>query len=197
MFCYSSGDEMFLLKKPSSDEVDRFIASQRDQPFSYPDVGATLVSAPSCYAVDHNRVAVGRGQEAFKRAVEAVRCWKMFALDWIDLCPPNAPIERGTTVAVVARHLGFFSLNACRIVSVLDEARRFGFTYGTLPEHAERGEERFTVECDIENDTVWYDILAFSRPNHFLAKAGYPITRRLQRKFAEDSKRAMIEAVRY
>ena len=48
----------------------------------------------------------------------------------------------GTTVAVVVRHYGFWSLNACRIVYVLDdtapdgtEVRRVGFAYGTLPEH--------------------------------------------------------------
>jgi uncharacterized protein (UPF0548 family) len=55
----------------------------------------------------------------------------------------DAPIEVGTTVAVLARHHGFRSLNACRIVYLIDEddgdVRRCGFAYGTLPEHAERG----------------------------------------------------------
>ena len=71
-----------------------------------------------------------------------------------------------------ARHFGFWSLNACRIVYTIDEEGpvvRFGFAYGTLPDHAEQGEERFSVEWHHEDGTVWYDILAFSRPNHPLA----------------------------
>ena len=72
---------------------------------------------------------------------------------------------------------------------------RFGFAYGTLPGHAERGEERFLVEWSHEDDSVFYDVLAFSRPNHLLAWLGYPFARILQRRFARDSKEAMKEAV--
>ncbi len=52
---------------------------------------------------------------------------------------------------------------------------RFGFAYGTLPGHVESGEERFLVEWDRGDDAVWYDILAFSRPNHVLTRLGYPV----------------------
>lgn len=47
---------------------------------------------------------------------------------------------------------------------------RFGFAYGTLPGHVESGEERFQIEWHRSDDSVWYDILAFSRPNHPLAR---------------------------
>jgi len=73
---------------------------------------------------------------------------------------------------------------------------RFGFAYGTLAEHAESGEERFTVEWNRDDDSVWYDILAFSRPRQMLARVGYPVSRSLQRKFAKDSKLAMLQSVR-
>ena len=85
-------------------------------------------------------------------------------------------------------------MSACRIVYVLVEPRRFGFAYGTLPAHVERGEERFLVEW-CADDSVWYDILAFSRPNHWLVRLGYPITRLLQKRFARDSMRVMQAAV--
>ena len=55
-------------------------------------------------------------------------------------------------------------MNACRIVYVIDEqgsSERYGFAYGTLPDHMERGEERFTVEFDTDDQTVWYDLYAF------------------------------------
>jgi uncharacterized protein (UPF0548 family) len=72
---------------------------------------------------------------------------------------------------------------------------RFGFAYGTLPDHAERGEERFTVEWHHHDDTVWYDILAFSRPNQFLSGLAYPLVRQLQKRFARDSRAVMHRAV--
>ena len=73
--------------------------------------------------------------------------------------------------------------------------RRTGFAYGTLPAHAEIGEERFAVEWQLADDSVWYDLYAFSRPGHLLARLGYPIARRLQRRFARESKQAMLDAV--
>jgi uncharacterized protein (UPF0548 family) len=97
------------------------------------------------------------------------------------------------------RHFGFYSLNACRIVYVVDEKgplTRFGFAYGTLAEHAESGEERFMVEWNRDQDRVWYDILAFSRPKKILARLGYPLSRLLQRQFARASKAAMLQAAR-
>jgi uncharacterized protein (UPF0548 family) len=48
----------------------------------------------------------------------------------------------------------------------------------------------------IADDTVWYDIFAFSRPRQMLDKLGYPLSRLLQRRFAEGSKAAMFQAVR-
>ena len=65
-----------------------------------------------------------------------------------------------------------------------------------LPGHVESGEERFQVEWNRSDDTVWYDILAFSRPNHVLTRLGYPIVRRIQKKFARDSATAMQLAVK-
>ena len=99
---------------------------------------------------------------------------------------------------MIARLFGHWWLNACRIVYVVDEegpVTRFGFAYGTLPQHAESGEERFTVEWREADGAVWYDILAFSRPRQLLARAGYPFARRLQKRFARDSAAAMQRAV--
>ena len=104
----------------------------------------------------------------------------MFSMPWVSLHWPSAPILVGTNVAVSVLHFGCYSLNACRIVYVVDEdniVKRFGFACGTLAEHAESGEERFTVEWNRADDSVWYDILAFSRPRQMLARLGYPLSR--------------------
>ncbi len=191
---------MFLFRKPSEDYVRRFISSQRDRPFSYGEVGASREGAPpKGYMVDRYRAKLGEGPKAYERAVEALRAWRQFDLGWVRLFPPDAPIEAGTTVGVLARHYGFWSLNTARIVYLVEESgevERFGFGYGTLPGHGERGEERFSVEWRREDGSVYYDVLAFSRPKHPLAWVGYPFVRLLQRRFARDSKREMVLATK-
>lgn len=188
---------MLLLHKPSELQIRAFITAQQHSTFSYAPLEITRDSASDGYTMDHNRVQLGSGAQCFDAAVNAVRQWKMFDLGWVQLCFDNTPIEQGSTVAVVVRHLGFWSMNACRIVYVIEEHRaqqRYGFAYGTLAEHAEQGEERFLVEWDHQDDSVWYDLLAFSKPGP-MAKLGYPYARRLQKKFAQDSKKAMQRAV--
>ena len=190
----------FQLTRPTAAQVAAFVAAQHGATFSYPEVGATRSgAAPAGYNVDHNRVRLGTGAETFRRASAALQSWRMSSLGWTSIQPANAPVAPGATVAAVIRHFGFWSLNACRIVYLLDEEvdgiRRTGFAYGTLPAHAEIGEERFTVERRLDDDSVWYDLYAFSRPGHFLARLGYPLARRLQRRFASESKQAMLDAV--
>ena len=194
---------MFRLTPPLDDEVRRFIANQEHVGLTYPEVGASADTVPGGYNVDRNRIELGRGERMWQRAVAAVRRWQMFNIPWLRLYWPDTPIRVGAVVAVSVRHFGFFSLNACQIVYVVDQdgpmtnepVRRFGFAYGTLGEHAESGEERFTVEWDRASDKVWYDILAFSRPRHTLAKLAYPLSRSLQKAFGDCSKVAMSTAV--
>lgn len=190
---------MILLHDPTTREVDAFLEAQRDAKLSYPEVGATRKGAPPYYKVDHNRVRLGTGKEAFEIAVVVMRQWKMFDLGWVRIAWPGAPIQEGTTVAVVAKTAGFWSLNAARIVYTLDESdirmRRFGFAYGTLRNHAEMGEERFSIELHRSDGSVWYDLFAFSRPRLWLAQIGYPLARVYQRRFARDSKEVMARTV--
>lgn len=196
---------MFHLTRPSPSQVAAFLVSQQGATFTYAEVGATRAdSTPAGYTADRNRVRLGAGAEAFGRAVEALRRWQMLTHEWAMVAPPNASVQVGTTVAVVVRHYGFWSMNACRIVYVLDDTtpeiddarvRRVGFAYGTLAEHGAIGEERFMVEWHAADDSVWFDLYAFSRPGKLLARLGYPLGRRLQRRFARAAKQAMVDAV--
>ena len=189
---------MLLFARPSDERIQQFIDERRSLSFSYAEVGATRDAPPSWSVVDHNRIALGSGAACFERAKVAVRNWTMFDIGWVKLCWPVTPIEPGATVAVLGRVLGLWSMNACRVVYAIDERQqveRFGFAYGTLPEHVESGEERFSVEWNHADGSVVYDILAFSRPNQTLSRVLYPWTRRLQKRFAIDSMSAMQRAV--
>lgn len=189
---------MFLLTRPDKVFIQNFIERCADDNFSYDEVGASFSGSPHEFNTDHNRIQLGQGPNDFEKAKAAIRSWKMFDLGWVELCWPDTPIEIGRNVAVLVNHFGFYSLNACRIVYLINEMadiQRFGFAYGTLTEHGETGEERFSVEFHPETGEVWYDLYAFSKPNHPLAKLGYPISRMLQKRFAADSKEAMKRAV--
>ena len=177
---------MFMMREPSDADVTKFIASQRDLPYTYAEVGATNASPPAGYNVDHNRIELGSGEATYHDAVDALKQWRHFELGWVAIVPRGVVVEIGATVAVKARAFGTWSLNATRVVYVIDESRRFGFAYGTLPDHVEKGEERFLVEW-LPDDSVWYDIVAFSRPQHPLVKLSAPLARRLQAQFARDS----------
>jgi uncharacterized protein (UPF0548 family) len=190
---------MFLLSKPTKQKIENFINTQGAAQFSYKEVGATGGSPPPHYTLDHNRVYLGSGPETFERAKAAMRRWEMFNIGWLQLCWPYARLETGSTVAILARALGLWSLNAARIVYLVEQSgdiERFGFAYGTLPDHIERGEERFCVEWWRADGSVWYDLLAFSQPNRLLAQLAYPYVRRLQKRFAADSKQAMLKAIK-
>src|ERR1700733_3641092 len=114
---------MFCWSKPARSRIDMFIS---------PEVGSSRQQAPKTYTVDHNRIKLGQGAETFERAKLAIRQWKMFEMPWVHLCWPDTPIEPGSTVAVLVSHFGFWSMNACRIVYVVEghgSLERYGLAY--------------------------------------------------------------------
>jgi uncharacterized protein (UPF0548 family) len=113
---------VFSLTRPTPERIAHFLAAQEDAPFSYAEVGMTRRAPPPRYTVDHNRVQLGSGIDVFDRAVVALRGWRMLTLGWAAVYPQDTAIVPGCNVAVVARHYGFWSLNACRIVYVVDDA---------------------------------------------------------------------------
>ncbi len=182
---------MQSLQKPSPEIIAQFLTHQQPLDFSYPEIGFTEKNEPvRGYDNDHNRVLLGQGPEVWEAACEAIRTWKMFPGGWARIEPGGTPIRQGETLAMIVRLFGLHWLNACRIVYTIDEERRFGFAYGTLPAHIECGEERFSVVW-LDDDTVWYDLKAFSHPRLWLVKMGYPVARRLQRRFVRESQAAM------
>ncbi len=189
---------MLSLRKPSAESMRRFLAEQVQLEFSYAAVGATATTPPAGFVVDHTRLKLGEGEAVFHSAQAALRRWEQFRLSWVAAWPTDTPIRPGEVVAVMGWAVGFWWLNSCRIVYVVDEAgpiAKFGFAYGTLPGHIESGEERFLIEWSRADDSVWFDILAFSRPNHFLIRRGYPLVRRAQKRFGREAAASMLRAV--
>jgi uncharacterized protein (UPF0548 family) len=170
-----------------------------DRPWSYADVGATATTPPAGWDVDHEEAVIGSGAEAFGRAREAIRGWRMFDLPWLHLLSRPEPTP-GTEIAFGSWQLGVWTLNQCRVVYVIDEddphEARFGFAYGTLADHAVAGEERFLATWDKRTNDVRFGIFKFSRLRHPLVRMLAPIARHLQRRFTTEAIGALAAAVR-
>ena len=195
---------MFLLHRPDDAFIHRYLESKAAEEFCYDGVGITAAGPGSMqpgqkYIVDHSRTRLGSGDVCFGAAKAALRSWSSVRLGWVEAFPPESRIEPGEAIAIIACTLGIWSINPGRIVYVVDErleeGDRYGFAYGTLPGHAAAGEERFLVEIDRTTGDVFYDVFAFSRPHHWLARVAYPYLRRRQRRFARESAAVMQRSV--
>ncbi len=158
--------------------------------FSYPEQGATLDHFPKGYDHDEASSCLGQGEMVFDAAKTLLLKWRMFPKSWTRVYDPNPNFEEGMEVGVWFRLFGFWWGNASRIVYTIDEPNRFGFAYGTLENHIEKGEELFLLELK-EDGKVWYHIRAFSRPNRWYVFLVYPLARFYQNKFRQDSAKAM------
>lgn len=185
-----------MLFKPEDDTLRAFLEGEQSLPFSYTAVGATKNENPVAgFDNDFNTAVLGQGEAAWETAKLAIRAWKMFPGGWAIIWPGVPAVKADTAVVMLARVMGVWWKNSCRIVYTIDEPDRFGFAYGTLPGHVECGEELFMVE-KTPDGTVRYVLKAFSRPRFWAARLAYPIARAYQRAFVRESKASMQQFVR-
>jgi len=186
------------LERPTASEIAAVLAPTSPC-FSYPEVGGTADPdrISTRYDRDHHEFTLGNGRERFERARTALAEWRHFAIPWIEFHHAG-PVATGQVVATSVRVAGLWLVNPCRVVyaDFSSDPDAVVYAYGTLRGHAESGEERFRVSFDPESSQVRYQISAFSRPAIFLSRIGYPLARRLQRRFARASADALIAAVR-
>ena len=98
----------------------------------------------------------------------------------MTVTPDDAPAV-GATVVVATRQAGLWVLAPCRVVEIVDERDRAGFTYATLPGHPERGVESFVVARDAGGD-VRFEIDVVFSPATLIAKLSGPLGTWLQRR---------------
>jgi uncharacterized protein (UPF0548 family) len=157
-------------RRLSPDQSDRL----RLQQLTYSEVGSTRAELPSGYHHVAREGVLGSGEGTFRRAAEALFGWELQRRAGVRVIPST---DRVTEAADAILLLGFGRLAISapvRVVYVIDEPRRRGFAYGTLPGHPESGEEAFLVELR-PDDVVVCRITAFSRPVTWLARLGGPL----------------------
>lgn len=188
---------MFFLSEPGDDAIRALLRERADADFTYADVGATrepLERAPRGFRLDRYGCELGRGRDPFDRAVAALRRVDNYPPSFTRVVRGFDALRPGACFATVARHLGFASVHPCRVIWVVDEPDTFAFGFGTLPGHAERGEECFRVS--LREGAARYDVQAFSRPTGVLARLGAPITRGYQRRFQRETLETMRRRAR-
>jgi uncharacterized protein (UPF0548 family) len=178
---------MRCLRKPSSERLHEWLKSWHDEPLSYaPPLGNGFIA-------DEHEVRLGSDDATYRAACEALEAWVMFP-DWAEMARQESKgQEVGQIVAMVTRICGLWWINPCRILRRCDSAITHGFVYGTLPEHAECGEEQFVIEKRVDG-SAWYVIRAFSHPRHWMAWLAFPLARWWQCRFVRDSQKRMKQA---
>jgi uncharacterized protein (UPF0548 family) len=163
------------------------LSDLRDLPLTYDEVGATAdsprvdgghpSSLPAGYGHARAAARIGTGRARFEKAADAVMRYGMLRGAGVRVAASTEVAEVGTLV------LGWLGPvpAPCRVVYVLDEPNHRGFAYGTLPGHAVAGEERFSVRYDPASESVYAEVVAFSRPNTWWSKAGAPVASLVQK----------------
>lgn len=154
---------------------------------TYPEVGATADEMPAGYHHIRKSSVIGRGRERFEQAAADGMRWGMLrgAGLRVEASAPTAAV--GADVLV---HLGPV-LAPCRVVYVVDEPDRRGFAYGTLPGHAECGEELFLVRFDPATEEVHAEVAAFSKHATWWSRLASPVTSTIQRLVTDRYLRAL------
>lgn len=146
-------------------------------PLTYPEVGATAGPLPPGYHHVRESAVIGHGRERFEQAADRVMRWGMLRGAGVGVTATTEVAQVGSEVIVA---LGPVRA-PCRVVYVLDEPDHRGFAYGTLPGHAEIGEELFAVRFDAATETVYAEATAFSRHGTWWSRLGSPLTALIQR----------------
>jgi uncharacterized protein (UPF0548 family) len=181
-------------RRPSAERLRAFVADQAAEGLSYAQVGATRAELPPGYVHDREEADLGPFDPgSYDRAAAALWSWQVQAGAGITIFPGD-PVKDGDTFALVIRlPFGGYVTAAGRVVYVLDEPDRRVFGYGTLPGHPEQGEEAFAVVR--RDDRLYFEITAFSRPRHPLARFATPVSRLIQRQTTTSYLAAMRAAV--
>ena len=187
---------MLFLRRPADKKVHALLTERESMTFSYSAVGATRSAVPPGYGINHMRAFLGEGDAVRVRAIKALFSWKLLAVTGLELYPKSPPIKPLTNIALLSPHFGLWSLDFCRVIDAFEgqpenggAILRSGFVYGTLPGHAFRGEEIFSIEWHLAREEVWYDIYSFSLPANFLIRlAGPRRTRTLRLRIAQRSR---------
>ncbi|MGY9074428.1 MAG: DUF1990 family protein [Acidimicrobiales bacterium] len=170
---------MLRLTRPTETDVDHYRDRVANLSPTYP--------APGDFHSFERTAIVGHGYNALTAGRQSLLQWQMHTAAGVSVDP--TPLEPNQTVILWTQTLRIWILFACRISDVIDETDRFGFTYITLPDHPEQGEETFMLH--LQDKIVHFTVSARSRPGTTISRAAGPIGKALQRRYSNQYLTAM------
>lgn len=169
-------------------------------PLTYERVGGTaddtwMRNPPRGFRALDRSAQIGSGAFEFDRAASSVLAWGIQRRSGYRVTDAQgAGLDRVRLGDSVRLRIPFGPGHVdalARVVAIVDELRRRGFAYGTLPGHPECGEESFVVEHR-DDDSVWLTIRAFSRPAGRVWRLVSPVTRLAQEYYTRRYLRVLI-----
>ena len=158
------------------------VAELQRASFTYEPVGATAHEVPQGYRSFRRSRLLGRRD--FASAAEDLMTWRVHEQAGLNVAASQGRADEDVVVLLGLGPAAVAIRAPCRIVYILDEPRRRGFAYGTLPGHPESGEELFVLERGMD-DRITFTISGFSHHASAVAKIGGPLTRRVQQAMTE------------
>jgi uncharacterized protein (UPF0548 family) len=139
--------------------------------FSYDAVGRTRpalenwLERPVGYRRFEQTVCLGHGAQRWRTVAEAVLTWQIKIRSGFAVRPiggdvkarPGAPYELTARVGPLAVR------EPVRVVSVVQQPDRCGFSYGTLAGHPVSGEEAFITHRS-QDGQIWLTVRSLTRP---------------------------------
>jgi uncharacterized protein (UPF0548 family) len=138
------------------------------KPLTYPEVGATADTLPSGYRHIRRTAVLGTGRNCFENAADRLMRWGVQRGAGLRIQTSSEVAEEGALLTIALGPVPAYG----RVVYTIDEPDRRGFAYGTLLGHPESGEELFAVRYAADSETVYLDIVAFSRPATWWSRLG-------------------------
>ncbi len=155
--------------------ADGVLHASEQADLTYVAHGTTDGTVPDGYRAFRGSWSVGRGLDDFVAAGAAVGTWEMHRGAGLRVLAPSPTVQLGAVVVLGVGVSEVRILAPCRVVRLVEEDRRTGFAYGTLPGHPVCGEELFEVVYRDDGDVV-LEVTSFSRPGTWYARAGGPLS---------------------
>ncbi|WP_212846902.1 DUF1990 family protein [Actinoplanes ianthinogenes] len=120
---------------------------------------------PSGYRSFEETVCVGRGVERWEAVAAAVLRWRVKILSGFRVSPAggDSAVRSANEYQLTVRVGPVRIREPVRVIAVVDQPTRRGFSYGTLVGHPVSGEEAF-IASRSSDGKVWLTIRSLTRP---------------------------------
>ena len=165
----------------------------QERHFSYNSVGVTQPGEASWSTTGprpfEKTLTVSDNPDAFEPLSQELMNWKIKTRSGFRIDPQD-PVAQGKNYWLIATFGPLVIKEPARIVEVIDEPARKGFSYGTLVGHPVSGEEAFVLSRN--SDGVFLTLRSVTAPGSGVWRLLFPITLVAQRVYRRRYSKALM-----